>query len=110
MLLRSNNAFRCLGITVPAARLLAIRSISIYAENSRAKKVLAFNSSHRVLSRFENIDKECKYSHLRDDLSMEPHSEKFPVFTTREVDKATRLEQRINKDRKTDCINRRKNG
>jgi len=110
MLLRSNNAFRCLGITVPATRLLTIRPISSCAENSRAKKVLAFNSSHRVLSRFKNIDNGCKDSHLRDDLSIETLTEKFPVFTTREVDKATGLGQRINKDRKTDGINRRKNG
>lgn len=110
MLLRSNNAFRCPGITVPVARPLTIRPISIYAENSRAKNILAFNSSHRVLSRFENIDKGCKDSHLRYDLSIETHSEKFPVFIAREVDKATGLGQRINKDRKTDGINRRKNG
>ncbi len=110
MLLRSNNAFRCPRITVPVARLLTIRPISISAENSRAKKLLAFKSSHRVLSRFENIDKGCKDSHLRDDLPIETHTEKFPVFTAREVDKATCLGQRINKDRKTDGINRRKNG
>jgi len=110
MLLRSNNAFRCLGMSVPAARLLTIRPISLYAENSRAKEVLAFDSSHRVLSRFENIDQGCKDSYLRDDPSIKTPSEKFPVFTTREVNKATGLGQRINTDRKTDGINRRKNG
>ncbi len=100
MLLCSNNPFRFLAITLPAACLLTAWPISLYTENSHAKKVLSFHSSHRVLSRFENIDKGCKDSLIKDDPSIETHTEKFPVFTTRKVDKATGLGQRINKNEK----------
>jgi len=110
MLLRSNNPFRFLVITLLAACLLTAWPISLYAENSHAKKVLAVHSSHRVISRFENINKGCKDSLIKDDPSIETHTEKFPVFITGEVDKATGLGQRINKDKKIDSINRRKYG
>jgi len=103
MLLCSNNPFRFLVITLPAACLLT-------AENSHAKKVPVLHSSHRVLSRFKNIDIGCKNSLIKDDPSIKTHTEKFPAFTTRETDKATGLGQRINKDGKIDSINRRKNG
>jgi hypothetical protein len=51
MLLCSNNAFRCLGIKVLAACLLTARQISLYAENSQAKKVFVLHSSHHDLPR-----------------------------------------------------------
>jgi len=101
MLLCSNNPFRFLAITLPAVCPLTAWPISLCAENSHAKKVLAFHSSHRGLSRFENIDKGCKDSFIKDDPSIEAHTEKFPVFTTRKVDKATGLGQRINKNEKS---------
>ncbi len=100
MLLCSNNPFRFLVITLLATCLLTAWPISFYAENSHAKKVLAFHSSHRVPSQFENINKGCKDSLIKDDPSIETHTEKFSVFTTREVDKATGLGQRINKNEK----------
>ena len=46
MLLRSNNALRCLGITVLAVCLLTAWSISLYANDIRIKKVLVLNSYH----------------------------------------------------------------
>jgi len=101
MLLCSNNPFRFLVITLPAACLLTAWPISLYAENSHAKKVLVLHSPHRVLSRFENIDKGCKDLLIKDDPSIEIHTEKFPVFTTKKVDKATGLGQRINKNEKS---------
>ena len=110
MLLCSNNPFRFLVITLPAACLLTAWPISLYAENSHAKKVLVLHSPHRVLSQFKNIDKECKDSLIKDDPSIKTHTEKFPVFIARGVDKATGLGQRINKDKKIDSINRRKYG
>ncbi len=100
MLLCSNNPFRFLVITLLAACLLTAWPISLYAENSHAKKVPVLHSSHRVFPRFKNIDKGCKDSLIKDDPSIETHTEKFPVFTTREVDKATGLGHRINKDGK----------
>ena len=101
MLLCSNNPFRFLVITLLAACLLTAWPISLYAENSHAKKVLVPHSSHRILSRFKNIDKGCKDSLIKDDPSIETHTEEFPIFTTREVDKATGLGQRINKNEKS---------
>ena len=47
MLLRSNNALKCLGITVIAACLLSAWPISLYADGSQAKKVLVLNSYHQ---------------------------------------------------------------
>lgn len=101
MLLCSNNPFRFLVITLLATCLLTAWPISLYVENSHAKKVLAVHSSHRVPSQFENINKGCKDSLIKDDPLIETHTEKFSVFTTREVGKGTGLGQRINKDEKS---------
>jgi len=58
MLLCSNNAFRCLGITVLAACLLITQTVSLYAENSQAKKVLALHSFHHDFLRIYFANKK----------------------------------------------------
>lgn len=110
MLLCSNIAFRYPEIFTLTGWLLLKRLVCFYKENSPVKKVLVFHSPHRVHSRFKNIDRIRKDSLVKADSSIKTHNEKFPVFSTREVHKATGLGQRINKDRKTDGISRRKNG
>ena len=97
MLLCSNIAFRYFYIKIPADWLLIKRMASLCAENSLVKKVLVFHSPHRFFSRFKNIVNSCKDSLVKDDLSIQTYSEKFPIFTAREVDKATGLGQRIKK-------------
>ncbi|MCP4374227.1 MAG: hypothetical protein GY797_39915 [Deltaproteobacteria bacterium] len=97
MLLCSNIAFRYLDIKILADWLLIKRMVSFIAGNSLVKKVLVFHSPHRVLSRFKNIINRCKNSFVKNDLSIQAYNKKFPIFTTREVDKITGLGQRINK-------------
>ena len=110
MLLCSNIAFRYPEILILTGWLLLKQLVYLYEENSPVKKVLVFHSPHRVHSRFKNIDRICKVSLVEADSSIKTHNEKFPVFSTKTVDKAAGLGQQINKDRKTDGISRRKNG
>ncbi len=58
MLLCSNNTFRCLGITLLTTCLLTVGPISLYAENSQAKKVLVLYSSYHDFPRIYFSNKE----------------------------------------------------
>ena len=75
MLLCSNNPFRFLAITLPEACLLTAWPISLYAENSHAKKVLALHSYHHGLSLVDDIDKGIKSALKKDDPTIETHTE-----------------------------------
>ena len=96
MLLCSNNSFGFLAITLPAPCLLTVLLNSLYEVNNHAKKALSFHSSQFVLSRFKNINNTCKDSLIKYDSLVETHTEKYPVFKVREVDKTICPGQRIN--------------
>ncbi len=79
MLLCSNNAFRCLEITVLAACLLTAWPISLYAEDSQAKKVLVLHSYHHGLSRINAIDKGIESALKKDDPIIETQTEYLDI-------------------------------
>lgn len=75
MLLCSNKPFRFLAITLPAVCPLTAWPISLYAENSHAKKVLVLHSYHHDLSFVDNIDKGIESALKKDDPTIETHTE-----------------------------------
>ncbi len=75
MLLCSNNAFRCLGITVLATCLLTACPIFLYAENSQVKKVLVLHSYHDALPRIDDIYKAIDSALKKDDPIIKTHTE-----------------------------------
>jgi len=75
MLLCSNNAFRCLGITVLATCLLIACPIFLYAEDSQAKKVLVLHSYHHALLRIDDIEKAIDSTLKKDDPIIKTHTE-----------------------------------
>jgi len=75
MLLRSHNTLRCIGITVLGVCLLTARPISLYAEDSQAKKVLVLHSYHHGLSWVDDIDKGIESALKKDDPTIETHTE-----------------------------------
>jgi len=75
MLLCSNNPFRFLIITLPAACPLTAWPISLYAENSHARWVLVLHSYHHGLSLVDDIDKRIESVLKKDDPTIETHTE-----------------------------------
>ena len=75
MLLCSNNAFRCLGITVLANCLLTACPKILCAEDSQAKKVLVLHSYHHDLPRIDDIDRTIDSALKKDDSTIKAHTE-----------------------------------